>query len=218
MFAYCLNNPIHYTDYSGQVAEDATDPERKEEKDRHRIVGAGIQVNIDAGCGTIGFEIILYWDTTVCGDGNWIVTVYTYGGISVETNDAWIASTIAIMTDNANLLMADAENNVSQLVILVASSIGSGFSFSVSGLAIFGNESFTSPESYEQSFTSINVGIQKVKSSLAYSDTGFAVSLGYNCIGGYKLFPSWGISKTYYKLEQKYVIPAPGRELTCTMR
>ena len=207
MFAYCLNNPVRYADFSGQIAEDVTDEESEEEEQKTRLVGAGIQINIDAGSLTIGLEIILYWDPTVCGEGNWMIAIYTYGGVSVETYDAWLASIVAIMTDNASLLMADAENNVSSVIMLAAAALGSGFSFSISGVAIVGNEDFTTPRSYEQSFTSVGTVFGKARVGVAYSDTGCAYSIGYNLFGGNKIIPPICVSKTYYKLEQTYVIP-----------
>ena len=203
MFVYCSNNPIRYYDSTGTRHEDAD-----EEENGTRIVGAGVQVNIDAGHGTMGLEVILYWDPNVCGEGNWVIAIYSYGGVSMEFSDPWLASIVAITTDNADLLMADAENNVNKVLLFIASTLGDGFSLSVSGLIVFGNEDFTSPKSYEQSFTSVGGGLGKLRASVAYSDTGFAISCGYNCLGGRKILPTVDVSKTYYKLEIQHTVPA----------
>ena len=80
MLAYCGNNPIVRNDPFGT---------------EHRPVGAGIQLDVDYGCYTGGIEIILYWDSEVCGDGGWRIAIYSYEGASFNMNDPFLGSAIA---------------------------------------------------------------------------------------------------------------------------
>ena len=104
MYAYCLNNPVRYRDSFGVSAEEATDTDESdnEEKDPGtRVVGAGIQFDLDVGMSTAGYEIILFWDPTVCGEGNWKIAVYNYNGISVNADHPFIQAAIACLMANA---------------------------------------------------------------------------------------------------------------------
>ena len=178
MFAYCANNPIIYVDESGR---------------EYRLVGAGVQVDVSAGLATMGVEIICYWGTDECKNGGIVIAVYAYGGASINMNDAWIGSIIAIITDNSKYL----ESNYGTALLAILAMLGDGFSFSVSGLAVFGNEKFTSTEDYTGSFTTVGVGWGKARGSYSYSENCRTVSVGGNLIGS-QLLPSWGVSKTHY--------------------
>ena len=181
MFAYCNNNPISFIDPDGNSC---------------RLVGAGIQFEIDVGGATFGIEVIVYWDVAECMNGGFTVAVYAYGGVSMPINDPLLASIVATITDNAALLEGGNEEGV----LAVAAMIGNGFSINVSGVMVFGYDNFTSTESYTESFTSIGGGTGRIKGSYAYSDSCFAVSLGYDIAGipSVDLGFTPNVSKTYY--------------------
>ena len=159
----------------------------------YRPVGAGIQLEIECGNAVVGVEIIVFWDVEECTDGNPVVAVYVYGGIAVNTEDAFIASILALVTDNADLLTGGSEQITIGLATLTAL-ITCNFSISVSGLVVMGNEQFTSTESYTGSFTSIGGGWGKIKGGIAYSESCYVVSVGGNIVGN-KAIPSWAFQK-----------------------
>lgn len=179
MFSYCGNNPVSYCDPSGNT---------------YRTVGAGFQFEINMGCGTVGIEVIVYWDVQECNSGeNFTVAVYAYGGVSIDCADPLLGSILATITDNSDIFVSGSEAEI----IAMATLLSEGFSMSVSGVLICGDESFNSTESYQESFTSVGASIGRIKGSLAYSNNCRAYSLGANIVGA-KPIPCWGISKSYY--------------------
>ena len=54
MFSYCKNNAIKYADSDGYSA---------------RLVGIGAEFELDVGSYVTGVEVIVYWDSEVCKDG-----------------------------------------------------------------------------------------------------------------------------------------------------
>lgn len=170
MFVYCANNPTNNKDEAGT---------------KYKPIGAGFQFEIDAGAGTVGVEVICYWDIPECNDGNLIVAVYVYGGVSVDLDDALLGSIVATITDNSDFLIRGSEAEV----IALATLLSNNFSMSVSGLLITGNDDFTSTESYTESFTSVGGSVGKIKGSVAYSSNCRAYALGCNLVGG-SMIPS----------------------------
>lgn len=179
MYTYCANNPINYSDETGT---------------EFRPIGAGFQFELNAGAGTVGIEVICYWDVSECNSGSPVVAVYVYGGISADLDDALLGSIVATITDNAEFLVQGSEAEI----IAVATLLSDNFSMSVSGVLITGNEDFISTESYNGSFTSIGGSAGKLKGSFAYSDNCRSYALGRNLVGG-SILPSWGFSKIYYE-------------------
>ena len=192
MFAYCINNPVSFADHSGFSA---------------RLVGAGIQLEVSIGGATVGLEVIVYWDVNECENGAPVIAVYAYAGISVDVNNAYIGSILGIITDNSDMLLG--EDGSGMCVMALAAVISDSFSVSVSGVVILANDSFNSTKDYEKSFTSVGASWGKIKGSVAYSDSCTAISLGASLVGGNSIFPSWGISKTYYQQVLCYSIPNP---------
>ena len=160
----------------------------------YQAVGAGLQLEINIGAATVGLEVICYWDVDECQAGGAVIAVYAYGGISVDVNDPLLGSILAVITDNSSFLTGGTEEGVLALAMM----LGTNFSTSVSGVLIFGNERFSSTESYEGSFTSIGGSVGRLKGSVAYADSCTAVSIGGNVVGS-NIIPSWGVSKTYYE-------------------
>ena len=196
MFSYCGNNPVTNVDHQGTA---------------YRPVGAGLQFELDVGSGIVGVEVICYWDVDECANGGATIAVYTYCGFSLDTSDALLASILATITDNSNLLAGGCETGI----VALAALIGDTFSLSVSGVLITGTEDFNATESYTGSFTSVGGSWGKVTGSYAYSENCKAYSLGGNVAGG-SLLPSWNISKTYYQQIVEFSIgTAQTNSLSC---
>ena len=181
MFAYCGNNPVCRIDPNGMD---------------YRPVGAGIQLELDVGCYTGGFEVILYWDNTICDNGGWIVALYSYDGLSLDMTDPLAGSIVATVLDNTDLLMSGTEESMNSLLTILKGNV----SASASGVLIFGDESFTSTESYEGPFTSVSGNIGHIKGSFAYSSNSYAFSVGATC----SKKGSRGFSRTNYTLLTEY--------------
>jgi hypothetical protein len=178
LFTYCQNTPINYIDPYGTA---------------FMPIGAGFQFEIDAGNGTVGIEIIVYWDVEECSNGGLVIAVYTYGGLSVPCNDPYLGSILAVITDNSQILSEGNE----EAIIAIATLLSDTFDIAVSGVLITGNEDFINTESYNGSFTSIGGNLGKLKGSVAYSENCIGYALGYNVVGS--IFSAgWGISKTIY--------------------
>lgn len=94
--------------------------------------------------------------------------------------------------------MTGSENDLSKFEAILKGK----FSASVSAVVVFGNDEFTSPESYEGPFTSFSGNIGHAKGAFSYSSTSFAISLGATT----SKTSSWGISKTNYILLADFVL------------
>lgn len=180
MFAYCLNNPVCSFDPSGSNANP---------------VGAGVQFEVSRGNTSVGIEVILYWDVEECIDGAPVIAVYVYGGVSIDVNDPFLASIVATITDNSDLLL----DATGASIMTVAALIGDSFSVGVSGVLVIGNDQFVSTKSYEESFSSVGGTFGKSRGSIAYSESCTTFSAGYNIIGGSNIIPKGNVSKTYYQ-------------------
>ena len=216
MYTYCLNNPVRYRDSLGVAAEEATDTDDSDNDEKDpgtRVVGAGIQFDLDVGMSTAGYEIILFWDPTVCGEGNWKVAVYNYNGICVSADDPFIQTVIACLMANAECFnLQDIENDcvdkATAFLQVVLASLSMDHSIGVSGVVVIGNSQFDGTEDYTEAFTSVNYSWDRFRGSYAYADTCRAITFGRN-ITGRSLLPSRSISQTYYYLQNEITFVAP---------
>ena len=183
MFTYCGLNPVIRTDPNG------TD---------YRTVGAGIQIEFNIGCYTAGLEVILYWDETISNNNGWTIAIYSYDGLSIDMTDPLLGSIVATISDNANLLISGTEESLNSLIRIIKGKV----SASISGVLIWGDDSFTSTASYEGPFTSVSGNLSHLKGSFAYSSNSFAVAVGATT----SKTSSWGISKTNYTLLTSFQI------------
>ena len=186
-FAYCGNNPIVNIDPTGQA---------------YRLVGLGFQIEAQVGNASYGFEVIIFWDVEECINGYPVIAIYSYKGYSINTNDPFFAEILAQITDNTPLLLSDL-GNAAMALETMSGLLCRDFSISISGLIVMGNKRFRSTSDYEHSFTSLGGGWGKVKGSIAYSDTCYTISVGYN-FSMPKVAPSFGVSKTYYQKEVEF--------------
>ena len=203
MFAYCGNGPISRTDYSGYVHDETTDGSR--------FVGAGIQIELDVGPGTAGVEFIVYWDVKECGDNGIVIAAYSYGGGSLNFSAQQLASLEDALIQNFDLLKGGTGDPISRLKNIIATEC----SVSASVVAIYGNEEFTSVNSYEGPFVAVSGNASHIKGSVAFSNTCVAVSLGgttANTLGGgftatdYTLCGTVYIGKTQpYQMYRSYL-------------
>ena len=177
-FVYCGNNPILYVDPTGT---------------EYRLVGVGFQFEIDSGNGVVGVEVIIYWDVDECSDGGAQVAVYIYGGISLDVNDVFLASILATITENSDVLIEGTE----AVWIAMASKLSDSYSIGISAVAIWGDEEFTNTEAYEGSFSSIGFAGGKFRTAYAQAEHCSAVSLGGSVVG-IQLFPTISVAKTIY--------------------
>lgn len=216
MYTYCLNNPVRYRDSFGVAAEEATDAEESNNDENDlgtRVVGAGIQFDLDVGMSTAGYEIILFWDSTVCGEGNWKIAVYNYNGICVNADDPFIQTVIACLMANAECFnLQDPENGsvdkVTVFIQIVLATLSMDHSMGISGVVVIGNSKFDGTEDYSQGFTSVNYSWDRFRGSYAYADACRAITFGMN-ITGRCLLPSRSISQTYYYLQDEITFVAP---------
>lgn len=202
-FAYCLNNPIRYQDSLGSKAEKA-----EEDEEDYSLVGAGVQLELDYGLATAGVEIIVYWDIEQCRD-NMIVAVYTYGGCSFDLSDPQLGSVIATLANSQELIMANPEGALSQIVAILDNS----YSASVSGVLIFGNQDFQTVKHYEGPFVSVGGSIGHAKAGVAFGDTCFAVAIGATS----SKKPAFGVSVTNYTLRGAFAISPYSVQPTCVI-
>ena len=184
MLAYCGNNPVYRFDATGNAYENV--PEE------YRTVGAGVQVEVDIGNYTVGFEIIVYWDVEECGDDGPIVAIYSYSGGAVNFCDDYLGSITATIRNNMDLLTSGTTDGISALVNIIQRN----YSASVSGLLLLGNDQFTSVKSYEGPFMSLYGSLNHVKGAVAVSNSCVALGVGVTSA----VNPSWGLSVTNYRL------------------
>ena len=190
MFAYCGNNPVYRIDVCGTEYEEEGD---------YRVVGGGIQVELDMGNVTIGIEVIVYWDVQECSRDSIVIAVYSYSGGSINSCDEYAGSILAAVRDNLGLITSGTEEGIATLVSIVEKD----YSASVSGVLLLGNDQFTSVESYEGLFMSMYGSVSHVKGAVAVSSNCVAITIG----GTSSKAPSWGISVTNYTLRGTMRIP-----------
>jgi len=184
IFSYCCNNPVVRRDIHGTAYKNTTDD--------YRPVGAGVQLELDMGNISVGFEIIVYWDVEEGSLENPIVAVYDYSGGSTNFGDEYLGSIIATVKNNTNLLTSGTEKGITAVIDILKKN----YSVSVSGLLIMGNDEFRSITSYEGPFVSLYGSANHVKGALAVSSNCVAFGVG----GTSSLAPSWGLSVTNYSL------------------
>ena len=200
MFAYCGNNPVSRIDASGTAYE---------EEEEYRAVGAGIQVEIDIGNGTAGFENIVYWDVQECDENSVVIATYTYSGGSVNFLDEYAGSITAVVRDNLDLVTSGTDEGLATLISILEKN----YSASVSGLLLLGNDQFSSVKSYEGLFMSMYGSVNHVKGAFAVSSNCIAIAVG----GTSSVSPSWGISVTNYTLRGIVKINDPFSAVQCTI-
>ena len=168
LYAYCLNNPVMDIDPSGRAPA--------------RLVGAGIQIELNSSWRTYGVEIIWYFESRIRSGRAWYVPyLYTYGGGGLTAN---LTGFISKISKNPALLF-----NPKGLTKASAS---------ISIFAIFGYSNFKSPKNYMGAFTGVSVTIWNVKTYTAWGDSCFVVGLG---VSTSKFSSSTGI--TYYALNSR---------------
>ena len=69
MFTYCGNNPVIYVDLDGE-----------------KIVGIGVQVELQIGGVSIGLEIVIYFDEQVCNGADYTIVAYSYSGYEISSD------------------------------------------------------------------------------------------------------------------------------------
>ena len=186
MFAYCKNCPVFSIDVYG---------------DDSRLVGLGAELELDMGIITTGIEVIVYWDKTVCNGDEPIVEVYVYAGVSVDLTELAKNPEYQRLVSQLGLALTQADPSCfgAEELQILWQSICTGSSASLSLVAVFGNEDFTSTKDYEGWFTTRSVSFKNVKVGYAYSNTGFTIT------GGAPSSATLNISmgQTYYVLLQE---------------
>ena len=195
MFTYCGNSPISKVDYWGNAHAD-TDEE-------YRLVGGGIQLEIDVGCTSFGMEIIVFWDVQGCSDSEYIMATYTYVGGSIDFGDSLLGSIYGTVKENVDLLTCGTTEGISALLQILQNK----YSASVSGLLIWGNDEFTSVESYEGPFFGYYGSVGHAKGSVAFSSNSIALAIGATTSSG----PRVGLSLTTYTLRGVHKVEAPAK-------
>ena len=158
MFAYCKNCPVFSIDVYG---------------DDSRLVGLGAELELDMGIITTGIEVIVYWDKTVCNGDEPIVEVYVYAGVSIDLTELAKNPEYQRLVSQLGLALTQADPSCfgAEELQILWQSIRTGSSASLSLVAVFGNEDFTSTKDYEGWFTTRSVSFKNVKVGYAYSQT-----------------------------------------------
>jgi RHS repeat-associated protein len=171
MFAYCNNNPCNNIDATGASYEP---------------IGAGIQLELSLDSGGVsvsgGVEVIVYWGTEQAEQaGEPIVAVYCYGAgsLDVDVFSNEIADITELLKDNLDLLKMDGQSALDG----VLSAFKPGLGGSVSGLLVYGNESFKNARSYTKDFTTVSGTAWHFKGSYSYSDCCRTVGVGVSTSG-----------------------------------
>ena len=115
-----------------------------------RIVGFGIQFEVQVGDISYGVELVIYTDPQVCGGEDYVVAIYNYSGydISIGELQKWgniaesLVSTAVFETHNDNV-----EGWYSAVTFVLNGVGASGGAFIIDG-----NDDFVSPESYSAGF------------------------------------------------------------------
>ena len=183
MFSYCKNNAIKYADSDGYSA---------------RLVGIGAEFELDVGSYVTGVEVIVYWDSEVCKDGEPVVAVYAYDGVGVNldelvTNPDY-QKVVSQLTCAITTASCPDKYGKRELTIL-QESLFRDASISASIVGVFGYENFKSTSDYEGPFQTRSVSWRHAKVGYAYSDTGFAITVGATTSGGFHV----SVGKTYYE-------------------
>ena len=140
MFAYCNNSPIIFVDPLGD----------------ERVVGFGFQLDFSTEHGTYGVEVIIYIDekvvknTTHDSTAEYVVVKYTYSGVSTSQYEMAITPLVAEMISQLDLEALN-KRNVDEVLILLAGII-TNYQMSGGVFAVFGDDSFTSANSYSEDF------------------------------------------------------------------
>ena len=186
MFAYCGNNPNTFSDITGK-----------------RFVGLGAQLELDVGSYTVGIEVIVYCDDLVCGDEDLVVSVYAYDGASIDFTDLannpdYIKTVEKLCAAVSTVAAKDDIYTKSGLVSLQDALFGDT-NGSVSLVAVFGNDDFTSVDDYTGPFDTVSVSVRHFKVTYAESPSCTAVTVGYTT-SSKLLSISYGQTK-YQRLE-----------------
>ena len=179
-----------------------------EVEDGWRIVGGGVQVDVNAGSSWLkadgGGEIVIYGDKYVIEQtypgASFIVAAYVYGGGNIN-----IASELG-GPGVLNTLLS--EKTVSSAILDISNGIGTNpISGSASVFAVLGNENFRSPESYTEWFTSYSGTVNHWRGYYSTAADAKSVGVGYST----SLF-SIDVAETYYVLvsEAPFGIPSDG--------
>ncbi len=188
MFAYCGNKPVDRVDACGTAYDESSG----ETPDGYRVVGAGLQFEVDYGNMTVGFEIIVYWDVEECSEGQAIIAIYSYSGVSANFLDKNLGSIVSTIKDNISTLTSGTTDAISTVVDILTGK----YSVSISGLLLLGTNEFTSVTSYEGPFVSMYGSFKHIKGSVAVSNNCIAIGIGTTSDGT----PSLGFSVTNYTL------------------
>ena len=212
MFAYCLNNPVRYSDSQGTQSEDAD----KEDEDGFSLVGAGVQIDASGslGIGSVGasvgfgFEVIIYWDTPECAAlGEPIVAIYVYneGSAYLDTRALYDqAMEIAeLLLENIDVIKMDGTSAI-EAILSGSYKMNASVSFSISALGVWANSDFYGVDSYSKGFENLSVTAGSVKYGYAWSDCCKTHSLGYSYTIGkpalYLDLPTISRGKSYYRV------------------
>ena len=202
MFSYCQNSPVYYFDPTG-----------------NRIVGVGIQGELTIGDVSTGIEIVIYFDSDVCKDADFLIVIYTYSGYSLSASQI---DAIMGLIDFAGIAMSldvsyDRHGEDAYLSYFLDSSMSQvlrsvfvdGGSVTGAVFVIDGYDNFDDPSDYSGRFDSLtvsgSVGSHTGGVFIASSSTCHSVGVKYGrkysanqpsmfCLMG--LDASWSV--TYY--------------------
>ena len=183
LFIYCGNNAVNKTDHIGCAST--------------RLVGVGLQLELNVSWRTYGLELVWYFEASVRNWRAWYIPyVYLYGGGGLSAD---LTSIISKITKNPSLVF-----NPKSLTSASAS---------ISIFAIFGYSNFRNPSSYEGWFSGASVTVWNVKAYTAWCGTCFVVGAGLSTSkfsastgGTYYALSSTifnGLSNIYYSVAQK---------------
>ena len=137
MFAYCGNNPVNYLDSEGE-----------------RPIGFGLQFDFTAGDETVGVEIVVYYDETVCDGKGPVVVYYFYSGTELSAEALLFLDDM--ITKLATITVIDAGDMTSDAVLFFAKAYLEGINFSGSFFLLDGNDKFAKPGDYSGTFETVS--------------------------------------------------------------
>ena len=179
-----------------------------EVEDGWRIVGGGVQVDVNAGIsglwlqGDIGAELVIYKDEKVIENtypgASFIVAGYYYFGGDISSNPLLGTNSIQYLFNDEAVHRAimDISNGLGQSNMPLS---GSG---SLSVFVVLGNENFNSPETYTNGFQTASITVNHVRAYGSWAPD--AISVG---IGGSTSAYSVDYSATNYSLFKDSVLP-----------